>query len=216
MSCVSHVLVILLCLTSVYAVNNRKKRKHSSFHIGVDIADIDPVDRSMEQWQSLPTESIRLACDEAHLVSSGSRDTLVNSLWCFYHPSPPPIYADIQSPSTTSNNNADVITLLNSTSTRRRTLNNPPPHTDTYLTNNNTNINETLAQIQDMQRQLSSALNEVLPQLRQPDTRNSNNLDTVVPASTTIDNFPSSGINFNSVGQQQSTAIPHPGHSYVG
>ena len=66
-----------------------------------------------------------------------------------------------------------------------------------------------------MQRQLSSALNEVLPQLRLLDSRNSNNFDIVVPASTTTDNFPSSGINFNSVGQQQSTAIPHPGHSYV-
>ena len=47
---------------------NRKKRKLPTSH---SVADVDPAVRSMEDWQSLPTKSVRLACDQAHLVVTG-------------------------------------------------------------------------------------------------------------------------------------------------
>ena len=83
MYCVSRFVCLTLCVALVLTVN-RKKRK---LPINPTVADIELADRSMDQWQSLPTESIRLACDQAHLVSTGSCDVLVNRLWCFYHPS---------------------------------------------------------------------------------------------------------------------------------
>ena len=69
----------------------RKKRKCSTIQgthdaVCIDVADIDPTDRSREDWESLNHEGLVLACDQAHILATGSSRVLVNRLVEFYHP----------------------------------------------------------------------------------------------------------------------------------
>ena len=58
------------------------------------MADIELADRTLDQWEELSDEALRLACLEAHLLSSGPRYALISSLHTFYQSQPPVIVAN--------------------------------------------------------------------------------------------------------------------------
>ena len=45
-----------------------------------EVADIDPTDQSKEDWESLNHEGLVLACEQAHILATGSSRVLVNRL----------------------------------------------------------------------------------------------------------------------------------------
>ena len=71
---------ILLFSSVVFAgkAKSRKDRSSSSSH-GIDTA---PAERSLDDWQKLSLEVLKLACNPIHLIDSGSRLVLDD----LYHP----------------------------------------------------------------------------------------------------------------------------------
>ena len=187
MYCVSRFVWLTLCVALVLAVN-RKKRK---LPINPTVADIEPSDRSMDQWQSLLTESIRLACDQAHLVSTGSHDVLVNRLWCFHHPSSVTAVSEscpTNMDSLISNNiDSDNIPLLvpeegdpQNTTILRRRLNAHHP----VLLAPDRAVHFALAEVQQMQQQLNSVLNVILSHIQSFARMNNENHPTTTTVNT--------------------------------
>ena len=69
-----------------------KKRKCSTIQgthdaMCTEVADIDPTDRTREDWESLNHEGLVLAC-ETHILATGSSRVLVIRLVEFYHSAP--------------------------------------------------------------------------------------------------------------------------------
>ena len=79
--------VIFCGLISFSSAVGWKKRKGANDAVmHVEVAEVDPADRSIKDWASLTHEDLVLACDQAHLLATGSSRVLVDRLVAFYHP----------------------------------------------------------------------------------------------------------------------------------
>ena len=124
-------LLFTSCCFDVMAVRGRggaRKRPINDNSVP-HVADIEPAARSRAQWELLSVEALRLACNNAHLVSSGARQTLINQLVAFYAPSAAPaehstsvLVCSTSTPSTTTHTagvtSTTVVPVCTSTATR--------------------------------------------------------------------------------------------------
>ena len=81
--CVTYISLVLL----VFAGKTRhgKDRANSHGH------DVDPAERSLQDWRNLPAEVLKLACNASHILAGGSRLIMARRLYDFYHPPVPPV-----------------------------------------------------------------------------------------------------------------------------
>ena len=79
--------ILSLHASDVLAVRGRggaRKRSHNDDGIVPHVADIDPASRTRDQWELLSVEALRLACNDAHLATGGTRPALIDRLLVFY------------------------------------------------------------------------------------------------------------------------------------
>ena len=97
-----YVLAFSLSLfTSSLAGGAKRPRRSASKS---SAADIPPASRTRQQWDTISDEALRLACLEVHLVSTGPRSGLIDSLLSFYD-TPGPSTDPVTPPTTISTEN---------------------------------------------------------------------------------------------------------------
>ena len=79
-------LIILFATTSwVCSVKTKPRKRANNPPRNID-ENADPATLALADWQTMPLEALRLHCNSAHLVSSGSRLVLAERLHQFYNP----------------------------------------------------------------------------------------------------------------------------------
>ena len=142
----STLLLVVLAMVTLNCTDGggtkKKRPRRTAASYSNTAADTAPQDRTREQWESISDEALKLACMEAHLVSVGPREGLIDTLLIFYGHStiqnmnnPIALAEDIVLPSTSRQNESSPNGAANIPSASRAgfassTTLPPPPSVD--------------------------------------------------------------------------------------
>ena len=86
-------LLYILIISLVYSVSKSTKKKSSTV-VSIDENNLDVItdlgfeERSLQQWNVLPSEALRLICTDLHINARGNRPTLARRLYEHFHNHP--------------------------------------------------------------------------------------------------------------------------------